>query len=132
MKVLRKESLLKELDVVNILKELTTAIFHCEGYIENRLELYLLGSYSLIVRDALYYRKQLEETLKFYEANMWKSALEPKPPVITESLIGMAFLCTKMGEHNTAEHYFERTLQELRLNFSFREAVPLKSSVSST
>ena len=40
MKVLRKESLLKELDVVNILKELTTAIFNCEEYIENRLELY--------------------------------------------------------------------------------------------
>ena len=40
MKVLRKESLLKELDVVNILKELTTAIFHCEEYIQRRLELY--------------------------------------------------------------------------------------------
>ena len=40
MKVLRKESLLKELDVVNILKELTTAIFNCEEYIHSRLELY--------------------------------------------------------------------------------------------
>ena len=130
MKVLREESLLKELDVVNILKELTTTIFSCEEYIQSRLELYLLGSYSLIMRDALYYRKQLEETLKFYEAHMRKSAHEPKPLVITESLIGMVFLCTKMGEHDTAEYYFERTLQELRLNF--REAVPLKPSVSST
>ena len=82
------------------------------------------------MRDALYYREQLEETLKFYEAHMRKSAHEPKPPVITESLIGMAFLCTKMGEQDTAEDYLERTLQELRLNF--REAVPLKSSVSLT
>ena len=81
------------------------------------------------MRDALYYRKQLEETLKFYEERMWKLALEPKPPVITESLIGMAFLCTKMGEQDAAEDYLERTLQELRLNF--REAVPLESSVSS-
>lgn len=40
MKVLREESLLKELDVVNILKELTTTIFNCEEYIQNRLELY--------------------------------------------------------------------------------------------
>ena len=82
------------------------------------------------MRDALYYRKQLEETLKFYKARMWKSALEPKPPVITESLIGMVFLCTKMGERNTADDYLKRTLQELRLNF--REAVPLEPSVSST
>ena len=40
MKVLSKGSSLKELDVVNILKELTTTVFSCGEYIQNRLELY--------------------------------------------------------------------------------------------
>lgn len=73
------------------------------------------------------YREQLEKTLKFYD-DMHKRPHKPKPSVITESLIGMVFLCNKMGECSEEEHYLEKTLQELRLNF--REAIPLEPSVS--
>ena len=73
------------------------------------------------------YRKQFEKALQFYDG-MQKRLQEPKPSVITESLIGMVFLCNKMGERNEEEHYLEKTLQELRLNF--REAIPLAPSVS--
>ena len=73
------------------------------------------------------YREQLEKTLKFYD-DMHERPHEPKPSVITESLIGMVFLCNKMGECSEEEHYLEKTLQELRLNF--REAIPLEPSVS--
>ena len=73
------------------------------------------------------YRELLEKTLKFND-DMPKPARKPKPPVITESLIGMVFLCNKMGERSEEEHYLEKTLQELRLNF--REAIPLEPSVS--
>ena len=55
---------------------------------------------------------------------MHKRPRKPKPSVITESLIGMVFLCNKMEEHNEEEHYLEMTLQELR------EAIPLEPSVS--
>ena len=73
------------------------------------------------------YREQLEKTLQFYY-DIHKRAHEPRPSVIMESLIGMVFLCSKMGERNKEEHYLEKTLQELRLNF--REAIPLEPSVS--
>ena len=53
MKVLREGSFLKELDVVNILKELTATIFTCEEYTQNRLECMVVYSYGLIIRDVL-------------------------------------------------------------------------------
>ena len=74
------------------------------------------------------YRKQLEETLQFYE-RIHKPAHEPKPPVITESFIGIVILCIKMGEQQKEEDYLEKVLQELK--FNFRKAIPLELSVSS-
>ena len=74
------------------------------------------------------YREQLEKTLQFYESHIHKRPHQPKPPVITDSLIGMVFLCNKMGEHDKGEQYLEKTLQELRLNST--KAIPFEPSVS--
>ena len=135
MKELNKNerSYLIELDVVNILKELTTTIFSCEEYKQNRLELHYgwvaIAWLSEMFFVSYCYREQLEKALQFYKSHMPKPAREPKPPVITESLIGMVFLCNKTGEHDKEEDYLEKTLQELRVNF--REAIPPERSVSS-
>ena len=87
---------------------------------------------ELILRSAtiwcILYRKQLEETLQFYEIHVHKPEHGPKSPVVAEALCKLTYLYVKLREQDIEEDYLERSLQELKENFS--EGISPDPSVS--
>ena len=128
-KALDEKSHLKDVEVAEVLKELSATVSSSGEYTQSRLGL-LPIQYSRNLTDeniCSHFRKQLEEALHLYET-VHKPKRGSGYPVVAEALSSLAYLCFKLGEWDQGKVYLDRTREELMANS--QEGIQVDPSVS--
>ena len=129
-KALDEKSHLEDVEVADVLKELSAMVSSSGEYTQSRLGLLYIQYYSRNLTDeniCSHFRKQLEEALHLYET-VHKPKCGSGYPVVAEALSSLAYLCFKLGEWDQGKVYLDRTREELMANS--QEGIQVDPSVS--
>ena len=131
-KALDGKSHLKDVEVANVLKELSATVSSYGEYTQSRLGLLSLPLAEICMTNICFCsRDQLEKALKLYETD-FKPKRGSGYPVVAEALSSLAYLCFKLGEWDQGERYLVRARKELNANStSSDEGIQADPSVSS-